>query len=181
MKIVRFILTACVLLVGASLAFAQGSDPKITSGGGGSCNSFDITSLTEEFTITTIGCAVDFTNDTDTPIGVEVVNVDPADFSGTLSCATDGGPLDGTSTTYADACMFTAPPGSTGLTPGSLFSLTFTNDTSGSWASSVEIILAPTVLPEPATILLLGVGLVVVLLVGRKSAGLRGQAVSRAS
>ena len=64
MKIMRLLLPAFILLVAATTAFADSYDPRVKMGGGGSCGSEFITSVTETFTITPseIGCPVDFTN-----------------------------------------------------------------------------------------------------------------------
>ena len=77
--------------------------------------------------------------------------------------------------------MFAAPPGSPGLTPGSIFSLEFDNVGGGSFIPPFDITLAQTILPapEPATIVLLGVGLLA-LIVGTKKAGLIKAAATRA-
>ena len=211
MKITRVTLTVCLLLVGAGAAFANTIDPRITAGGGGSCASDIITSLTETFTITSseIGCPVDFTNciggeviegscslgEETTSLFHEDVNLPPSAFTppGSLTCASVGGPFSGTFATFPDACMFTAPPDSSGLTPGSIFSLQFDNvggpcppptppvPGSSCFLPPFDITLAQTILPapEPGTIVLLGVGLLA-LIVGTKRAGLPKAAATRA-
>lgn len=200
MKITRVILTVCVLLVGAGAAFANTIDPRISAGGSGSCASDIITSLTETFTITSseIGCPVDFTNciggssiegrcslgEETTTLFHEDVNLPPSAFTppGSLTCASvEGSPFGGTATPFPDACRFSAPPDSSGLTPGSIFSLEFDDVGGGSFIPPFDITLAQTILPvpEPATIVLLGVGLFA-LIVGSKKAGLLKTAATRA-
>jgi hypothetical protein len=194
MKITRVIFPVCLLLIGASAAFAQ-TDPRITAGGTGSCASDIITSVTETFTIaaTEIGAVcpggVDFTNciggediegscslgEEGMTLFKEDVNLPPSAFTppGSLTCASiEGSPFGATPATFPDACMFTAPPGSSGLTPGSVFSLQFDDVGGGSFNPPFEITLAQTILPvpEPATIVLFGVGLLA-LVVGTKKAG----------
>ena len=193
MKITRLLLPACILLVAASGAFAQSIDPRITAGGGGSCASDIITSVTETFTITSseigAGCpgGVDFTNciggediegscslgEEGMTLSKEDVNLPPSAFTppGSLTCASiEGSPFGATPTPFPDACMFTAPPGSPGLTPGSVFSLQFDDVDGGSFIPPFDITLAQTILPvpEPATIVLLGVGLLAIIVGTRK-------------
>jgi hypothetical protein len=205
MKITRVIFPVCLLLIGASAAFAQ-TDPRITAGGTGSCASDIITSVTETFTIAAaeIGCTggVDFTNciggsvnevggcslpvegEGEMTLSHEDVNLPPSAFTppGSLTCASiEGSPFGATPATFPDACMFTAPPGSPGLTPGSVFSLRFDDVGGGSFNPPFEITLAQTILPvpEPATNVLLAVGLLA-LVVGTKKAGLLKTAATRA-
>jgi hypothetical protein len=197
MKIMRLFLPAFILLVAASTAFADSYDPKVKMGGGGSCASEFITSVTETFTITSseIGCPVDFTNciggtviegscslgEETTTLFHEDVNLPPSAFTpaGSLTCESVEGTVFGAPpATFPDACMFTAPSGSAGFTPtgsNSVFSLEFDDVGGGSFIPPFEITLAQTVLPvpEPSSMLLLGIGC---LLVGFKSRGLRRQA-----
>lgn len=189
MKITSVIFTVCLLLVGAGASFAQSIDPRITAGGHGSCGSDIITSVTETFTITSseIGCTVDFTNciggsniegncslgEETTTLFHEDVNLPPSAFTppGSLTCASvEGTAFGATPTTFPDACRFAAPPGSPGLTPGSIFSLEFDNVGGGSFIPPFDITLAQTILPvpEPATIVLLGVGLLAIIVGTRK-------------
>ena len=190
MKMMRLFLPACLLLIGANTAFAQGGpDPKILMGGGGSCQSFDETSLTQTFTNVKTGCVVDFTNnitsDSEEPnvtLDLLVVNVDTA-FSGALSCAINAdSPLQGAPTVSSPtSCTFQDPPEEIlSIDPGETYSLSFINPCAVGcgFPALIDITLAQTVIPapEPATLLLLGVGLAV-LLAGRKWLKLLGTGV----
>jgi len=181
MKPLRFFLSACLLLMGASAAFADAvpPDPKITMGGGGSCQNFSETSLTQTFIGVQTGCLVDFTNNiTSNDVGVTlhtlVVNV-LTPFSNAISCALGpGSPLNsftpnGSSPT--SCTFFDVTP--TSITPGLTYSLTFEAGTG--FPAFIDITLAQTVIPtpEPATMLLLGVGLAG-LLAGRKRLKVEG-------
>jgi PEP-CTERM motif len=182
MRMLRFYLPACLLLIGASTALADGApDPKITLGGGGSCQSFSETSLTQTFTGVETGCAVDFTNnipsdDVGVTLDILVVNV-LTPFSNALSCALgDGAPLNTATVSSPTSCTFQDVSEIFSITPGSKYSLTFEAGTG--FPSFLDITLSPNVIttPEPATMLLLGTGLVVLSL-GRKRVKVAGAAV----
>lgn len=186
-RILRHLLPVCLLLLGANAAFADGStpDPKVVMGGGGSCQSFSEDSLTQTFDNVMTGCVVDFTNnitsdDEGVTLEMLVVNVDTP-FSGALSCAiTADSPLQGTPTVSSPtSCTFLDPTELESIYPGTMYSLTFVNPNAvgGGFPPLIDITLAQTVIPapEPATILLLGIG-VALLLAGSKKfkdAGLR--------
>ena len=182
MKITRLLLPACILLVAASGAFADSSDPKVRMGGTGSCESFTETSLTQTFDVKTEtgGCVggVDFTNeinDGTVTLDLLVVNIDTP-FMGKLSCdLATGSPLNTAFLSSPTSCTFKGEDEEgASIPPGGLYNLNFLNDSSGSWPSFIDITLAQTVIPtpEPASVLFLGVGLVGLLL-GSKSRGLR--------
>jgi hypothetical protein len=190
MRILRFLLPACLFLIGANIALAQGStDPKIVMGGGGSCQSFDETSLTQTFTHVETGCVVDFTNlitsDSEVPnvpLDLLVVNVGTP-FSGALSCALGAGaPLLGAPTVSSPtSCTFVDLPVPQTIDPKTTYSLSFINPCAVGcgFPAFIDITLAQTVIPtpEPATILLLGVG-VAVLFAGRKRLKVAGTGVN---
>src|ERR1051325_9878959 len=169
MKMTRFLLIALVLGFAAVAAKADGVDPRITIGGGGSCEGFSLTSLTQAFTDLPVGCQIDFTNnipnenddnqfnELDESGGVTlfklVVNV-ASGFTGTLSCAQFEGSIFtvDTEASTATSCTFLAP---NGFAPGNTLSLQFDNDPNGAGGfnnNSVDVVLAQSVVttPEPA-------------------------------
>ena len=182
MRILRLFLPVCLLLIGASAALADGApDPKITMGGRGSCTDspFIEDSLTQSFTGLHTGCVNDFTNSIPSDeLGITldhlVVNV-TSPFTGPISCdvtdTNDGGPSplhgftpDGSSPTSCRFFALGGDPGDPGITPGFTYGLFF--DTN--FGTTVDVTLAQTVVPEPATMLLLGIGLPMMLLAVRK-------------
>jgi hypothetical protein len=180
MRILRLIISACLALICANVVFADGAtDPKVRMGGGGSCQTFTQTSLTETFThveTVTGGCVggVDFIDevtmdDVAIPLFIQVVNIDTA-FTGALSCDTaEGSPLSGATVSSRTSCTFSEEEGNPGIQPGVPYSLSFLNDPSGgSFPAFITITLSDHVIPtpEPGTMLLLVVGLAV-LLAGR--------------
>ena len=187
LRILRQFLPVGLLLIGASAAFADGStpDPKVVMGGGGSCQSFSEDSLTQSFEGVMTGCVVDFTNnitsdDEGVTLEMLVVNIDTP-FSGALSCGLgSGSPLTGTPVVSSPtSCTFQDPTELYSIYPGTTYSLSFINPNAvgGGFPPFIDITLAQAVIPapEPATILLLGIG-VVLLLAGSKKfkdAGLR--------
>jgi hypothetical protein len=182
-KLIRCCLIVALLGLSSTAAFADAAtDPKIIHGGGGSCQSFSENSLTQSFHITTLGCAVDFTNninsgDPAVTLTMLVVNVTSA-FSGALTCdiTTSLGtvPLSGHTVSSPTSCTFSAQEGDPGIPFHTTYSLNF--DTK--FGSFVDVTLAQFVIPapEPATMLLLGTGLAALLL-GRKRVKVAGAAV----
>ncbi len=163
----------------ATIARADGVDPKITIGGGGSCDARSITSETQSFTNLSTGCQIDFSNDIssgDDEFGVTlfklVVNV-TSGFTGTLSCAASEGSIftvDSEATT-ASSCTFVTETGF--HNGGAPISLQFDNDPNGGGGftgactdnstnspTCVTVVLAQNVVstPEPASALLLLTG-----------------------
>jgi hypothetical protein len=176
MKIMRLLPSAFVLLVAATAAFPSPIDPKVVMGGGGSCQSFIETSLTQTFDHVETGCMVDFTNnitvnDQSVTLDLQVVNVNTP-FTGALSCAVGAGsPLNSAFLSSSTSCTFKQVVPDQ-ITPGLTYSYTFVNPcaTCGGFPAFIDITLAPTVItPEPVSLLLYGTGLLGILLRHRRA------------
>ena len=167
MSLTRWLLIVLVLGFAGAVAKADTAvDPKITIGGGGSCDSHSLTSETQSFTDLSTGCPIDFTNNIpdgefgDTLFKI-VVNVTSA-FTGTLSCGALEGSIffvDSEATT-ATSCTFLSEGG---FGQGQTMSLQFDNDPNGGGGfnnNSVDIVISQNVIgtPEPASALLLLAG-----------------------
>ena len=173
MRVTRWFLVLLVIGLAATVANADPVDPKITIGGGGSCQSFSLDSLTQSFTGLQTGCLIDFTNNIGSGDDEEgtfltqiVVNV-TSGFDGPLSCEIgEGSPFNTAVLSSATSCTFSFVSNpelfslltTGGVGPGGVFSLTFDPN----FGSSVDVTLAQDVIstPEPASALLLltGVG-----------------------
>jgi PEP-CTERM motif len=172
MKIARFFLIALVLGFAAVAAKADGVDPKITIGGGGSCDARTLESETQSFTNLSTGCQIDFSNQTDVTLFKLVVNV-TSGFIGTLSCAALEGSIftvDSEATT-ANSCTYVSETGF--HNGGKPISLQFDNDPTGGGGftgactdgstnspTCVDVTIAQNVIntPEPASAVLLLAG-----------------------
>jgi len=161
--ILSFLAVALFLSCLGSVAKADGTDPTVGLGGSGTCpgtTTFSENSFTQAFTGLQTGCINDFQNninDGTVILDTLVVNITSA-FSGQITCALlAGAPLSSTtpngssptSCTFFDATLIGS------ITPGQIYGLTF--DTH--FGPTVDIVLAQTVVPEPATLVLLGTGL----------------------
>ena len=178
MRALRILLPVCLLLLGVSSAFADSTtppDPRITMGGSGSCQSFDETSLVQEFDNVNIACLVDFTNDisiNDVAVHIFtlVVTVDTG-INGVLTCALGpNAPLDVVNQTAANACTFSSSS-DPNIGGGQVYSLEFDNDAGGlgSFDSPLDITLSanPTNTSEPSTLLFASLGLALLFVVKR--------------
>jgi hypothetical protein len=172
MKLTRVLLVLVLIGFAASVASADPVDPKITIGGGGSCESFSLTSLTQTFIGLQTGCMIDFTNDIRTADDSEsgvfltkiVVNV-ISPFDGPLGCVIGpNSPFNVPTVSSATSCTFSAvtefsllsfASPTLGLGPGGIFSLTFDPN----FGSTVDVTLSQNVIaPEPASAFLLLMG-----------------------
>jgi len=138
MKVFRFLFVVILLGFAATMARADGIDPKITIGGGGSCAAQSLTSTTQSFTGLTTGCQIDFTNnigggdefeELGTTLFKIVVNV-TSGFTGQLSCAALEGSIFTTNVeaSTSTACVFDTTNGEIGFAPTAVLSLQFDND-----------------------------------------------------
>lgn len=179
MKSFRLLFALVFLGFAATLASADTVDPKITIGGGGSCASINLTSLTQQANGLDTSCTTDFVNqitqdDASVTLTQIVINVTSA-FTGTLSCATaTDSPFFG-QTTGTNSCTFfvqtidllspslldtqTCGP-NLGLGPGCKFGLSFDNLGGPGFGPTVDLTISQTVIPtpEPASALLLLTG-----------------------
>jgi hypothetical protein len=189
MKKLSYLLVLCALTVlcaSATKATPTPLDPKIGLGGGGSCASFSQDTSSQSFTLDSseLGCIVDFTNNIPgTTLTFLTVTVNTA-FSGMLSCAIDftqpgnGGvsPFSVAQQTAPNACTFSGPPAfPDAVLPGGFYGIQFgypglvfqTCDTQGNCTPLSSLSVSLTTVPEPASIALIGTGLVA-MAVGRK-------------
>jgi len=188
MKFSRMIVAAALFIscgALANVAKADAVDPKVGLGGGGSCASVNETSASQSFTITNLGCVIDFTNMIGSAINSLTVTINTA-FSGPLTCVIDPNQgEDGTfsqppfgtgATSSANACTFSGQffseiegPGTGGqVASGATYSMQFgyseapfqTCDANGACTplTSLDVTVAAAV-PEPGTMILLAVGL----------------------
>ena len=171
MRILGFLIPACLLLIGAGAALADGtSDPRMTMGGSGSCANETESSPSQSFTglpVQDPACLVDFTNniDNDTFNIFTLVATVTSPFQGLLSCAESAtSPLDVVFLSSPDSCTFTSSS-DPNIVPGSTYSLTFDNQGNTGFGDSVDIRLdaystaTTPPMPEPSTTLLACVGL----------------------
>src|SRR5271155_3913136 len=176
MRFLRLLISACLLLLGVNAAFADGTppDPKITMGGSGSCQSFDETSLVQEFDNLDTGCMVDFTNEITfqgVPVSIFtlIATVDTS-FGGVLTCAlAEGAPLDVVSQPSANSCRFSSS-GDANIGGGVVYSLEFDNDPSGpgAFATPLDVTLSANPAPEPSTLLFASLGMALLVVAKKK-------------
>jgi hypothetical protein len=179
MRFLRFLIPACLLLIGAGAALADGTtDPRMTMGGSGSCADENESSASQSFTglpVQNPACLVDFTNNinNDTFNIFTLVATVTSAFQGSLSCAeSDTSPLDVVFLSSPDSCTFTSSS-DPNIVPGSTYSLSFDNLGNAGFGDSVDIRLdaystaTTPPMPEPSTTLLACIGLAG-LLVGMK-------------
>jgi PEP-CTERM motif len=155
-----FLAFALFLLCVGSVAEATPIDPEVILDGGGSCPGTQLqTSLTQAFRGLQTGCTIDFRQLIGESVILHtlVVNV-TSPFDGQISCINgESSPLKGTPVVSSPrSCTFSDPPTS----PGSIgFDQTYSLFFGTNFGPTVDIILAQEVIPEPATLLLVGTGL----------------------
>ncbi|HJZ63930.1 MAG TPA: VPLPA-CTERM sorting domain-containing protein [Candidatus Acidoferrum sp.] len=178
MKAFRLLSVVALLACAATISRADTVDPKITIGGGGSCASIDLTSLTQQANGLDTSCTTDFVNritsdDEGVTLTQIVVNVTSA-FDGVLSCATATdspffGQITGTNSCtffvqsiFLETALFgtTSCTPNSGLAPGCKFGLSFDNEGGLGFGPTVDLTVSQTVIPapEPASALLLLAG-----------------------
>lgn len=163
-----FLAVALFLLCVGSAAKATPIDPEIILDGSGSCPGTQFqTSFTQAFLGLQTGCTIDFRQLIGQGVILHtlVVNV-TSPFNGQISCMNGPfSPLQGTPVVSSPrSCTFSDPPTSSGSIG---FNTTYSLFFGTNFGPTVDIILAQQVVPEPATLLLLGTG-VVALLANRK-------------
>src|SRR6266852_980492 len=182
-KLCYLLVLVALSVVFASSASANPIDPKVGLGGGGSCASFNQAAIELTITVPT-GCIVDFTNMVPGLTMTNLIVTINTAFSGLLSCAIDltqpgnGGvsPFSVAQQTAPNACTFSGPPAfPDAVLPGGFYGIQFgypglvfqTCDTQGNCTPLSSLSVSLTTVPEPASIALIGTGLVA-MAVGRK-------------
>jgi len=178
MKAFRLLFVLILLGFAATIASADVVDPRITIGGGGSCSSQNLTSLTQDTGPLDTSCTTDFFNqitqdDESVTLTQIVVNV-TSSFDGQLGCAAASdspffGVITGTNSCtffvqnieFESALFNTTSCGpNLGLGPGCEFGLSFDNLGGPGFGPTVDLTISQTVIPtpEPASALLLLTG-----------------------
>jgi hypothetical protein len=177
MRFLRLLIPTCLLFFGVSAAFADGTtDPRMTMGGSGSCNSFSEDFFVQSFVITTFDCPVDFTNNiVVNDEGIDIVTLVAtvtSPFSGLISCAlAEGAPLNTFTVSSPTSCTFAGSSESFFIGSGTVYSLMF-QDTFASMDSMgnlfADVTLSANPAPEPSTILCVCLGLAALLAASKK-------------
>jgi hypothetical protein len=173
---------AVLFVLSASAAKATPIDPKIGLGGSGSCASFgqDTSSQSYSLDSSQLGCFVDFTNNIPNATLTFLTVTVNSQFSGLLSCAIDlsngTSPFSVATQTAPNACTFSGPPlFPDAVLPGGVYGIQFgypglafqTCDSAGNCTPLSSLSVGLTTVPEPASIALIGTGLVA-MVAGRK-------------